>query len=252
MSRIVKHKLDLDYSKVEGFFSRRSQRINDTGPLSVTMYQTEEIARLRDEYEKSVILPRLMITSETKVLDIGCGTGRWGKALFSTVSTYLGIDFSQAYIDSGLETVRNAGLDPARFSFQTLEATALAPKLLLHSGPFDLIIVAGLTAFLNDKDVIALFFKIAELASPRAVVYVREPVGISQRLTLVEHPSEQLQDHYNVIYRTRAEVLEYLHVCLISNGFSISSEFPLFPSNSQIQSTQTETEQQVFILRNFD
>lgn len=249
MKRVYNEKQTLDYLKVEGFFSRRSQRIDETGPLSVTMYQTEEAARRRDEHEKAVVLPLIHVDPQTRVLDIACGTGRWGQALFPVVASYLGIDFSEVYVEAGRRAVREAGLDADRFAFQKLEATALAAGKLLHSGPFDLVIIAGLTAFLNDDDVERLFAKVADLLAPGGVLYFREPLGVSQRLTLIEYPSEQLQDQYNAIYRTEAEIIKALDGAFLSRGAVLEVNMPLFPENLQSSETSGETEQRIFVLR---
>ena len=248
MTRVFNDRLTLDYDKVRSFFERRSSLIEKTGPLSVTMYQTEEAARKRDAHEKAVVLPLLPITADTRVLDIGCGTGRWAVALAPHVASYLGTDFSEVYVDAARRAVQGRDGE-ARTAFQVLDARALARDALVISPPFDLIIMAGLTAFLNDDDVITLFETVANLAAPGAAIYFREPLATRERLTLVEHPSEALEDAYNVIYRTEEQIAELMTDALLAPGTTLVADAPLFPPDLHAPQTRGETEQRIIIFQ---
>lgn len=249
MTRVFNQRLDLDYEKVKGFFERRSGRIGETGLLSVTMYQTEEAAQRRDAHEKAVALPFLPVNETTRVLDIGCGTGRWAAALAPHVASYLGTDFSEVYVRAAEAAIALNSQGAEKAAFQVLDARALSSATLAHAPPFDVIIMAGLTAFLNDEDVAALFAAVAQLAAPNAVVYFREPLATNERLTLVEHPSEALEDAYNVIYRTEAELKALMKGSLLVDRSAIIAETALFPPDLRAPETRGETDQRIIIIR---
>jgi len=248
MSRIYGECRSLDYSKVEKFFRDRSGKIAETGPLSVTMYQTEEVAKLRDRHEKAAVAPLLRAGPGARVLDIGCGTGRWGTFLSEVVGSYLGVDFCDAYIQVGQALFAERKLDPNRFRFQQLRATDVSADTLSFSPPFDLLIIAGLVAFLNDADARSLFDTVSSLSSVGATIYLREPVAIDQRLTLLDFPSEQLQQSYSAVYRTDAE-MRSLFSPLVAAGAVLEAEFILFPPDMLSLATRQETNQRVYILR---
>lgn len=71
--------------------------------------------------------------------------------------------------------------------------------------PFNRLIAAGILIYLNDSDVEALFRLFPEILTPDAIVYIREPVGIQERLTLKDFFSEELNHDYHTIYRMEEE-----------------------------------------------
>ena len=248
MSRIYGEKAELDYAAVEAFFDARSKKIAETGPLSVTMYQTEDVARSRDAHEKAKVAPFLELTPSMRALDIGCGTGRWGVYLSQHIRSYLGIDFCPPYIEAGNDTFRTMDLDPSRFHFQVLRATEVAAERLEQSPPFDLIIIAGVLAFLNDDDADRLFEKLPSLAAPGARIYLREPMATDKRLTLLSFPSEQLNQDYSAVYRTHDEMLALMSP-LVAAGAELTVSLDLFSEDSSSASSKPETAQRIYILR---
>ena len=248
MSRVYGERKPLDYLKVKKFFDDRSAKIEETGRLSVTMYQSEEVAQLRDAHEKTVILPLLQAGPSTRALDIGCGTGRWGMSLSDIVGSYLGVDFCQAYIDAGQAMFASKHLDPAKFVFQRLPANEVSAETLAFSPPFDLVIIAGLLAFLNDDDVYSIFRALPDIMSDDATIYLREPLATDQRLTLLDFPSDQLAQDYNVIYRTDEE-MQALFAPLVGAGAELISNFSLYPPDMLSPATRSETSQRAYIFR---
>lgn len=245
MSRIFDLKENLDYQKVKDFFTRRSQKIDEVGLLSVTMYQDEELARQRDIYEKDTILPYLNMQPHYRVLDVGCGTGRWGLFLAEKVAAYLGTDFCETYVQAAQSLFDKAGYNNKTHCFQHLGATELSAEKLSISPPFDLIIIAGLMSFLNDEDTAALLQKVASFSKQGTHIYIREPMGIERRLTLKEHFSEELQEYYHAIYRTPEEYELIFKEIFYPLGFQLNNSSALYPP---ALCNRQETQQHFFIL----
>jgi 2-polyprenyl-3-methyl-5-hydroxy-6-metoxy-1,4-benzoquinol methylase len=244
MSRIVERREKLDYGRVREFFARRSGRIKELGLLSVTMYQDEDLARKRDAYEKETVLPHFGMLDRSRVLDIGCGTGRWGDALGTKVAGYLGTDFCKAYVEAAQARFVSAGMPEATHSFQQLAAQQVSAATLAISPPFDIVIIAGLMTFLNDEDVIALLSTIHQLTREGSLIYIREPIGVEHRLTLKEHFSEELGEYYHAIYRKVAEYESFFREAL--PGFTIIVSRALFPDEL---CNRKETAQHIFFMR---
>jgi cyclopropane fatty-acyl-phospholipid synthase-like methyltransferase len=243
MSRILGERTPLDYDQIESFFERRSARIAELGLLRATMYQDEDLASRRDAHEKESILPLLGLSASARVLDIGCGVGRWADAVAPQVAAYLGTDLCESYVAAGTAKFAAAGLPPTTHRFQRLRAQDLSASGLALPGPFDVVIIAGLMVFLNDEDVAALLATIRELA-PQGTLYIREPVGLETRLTLKNHFSEELGDYYGAIYRTVAEYHSLFAQSLAPCEIPLSRG--LFPPEL---CNRKETAQHVFLIQ---
>jgi SAM-dependent methyltransferase len=243
-SRVIGAPVALDYEKVRGFFTRRSARIPELGPLQVTMYQEEELARQRDMHEKRTLLPVLAVNRHSRILDIGCGVGRWADDLAPLAAAYLGTDFCEAYVSVTRQKLAAAGLPPTTHSCQQIAAQDISAPALAVAPPFDLVVIAGLLMYLNDDDVRRVLSTIPALTDRRAVIYVREPVGVRCRLTLRSDFSIELGDYYNAVYRSVPEYESLFHECL--GAFETALAKPLFSGDL---CNRQETAQHVFVLK---
>lgn len=245
-SRIAARVEEIDYGSTLRFFQERALKATDVGPLSVTMYQDKqpELAAARDRYEKEKVTPLLGLHPAMRVLDIGSGSGRWGLFLCDHVGAYLGVDFSEGLVAIAEAEMRGRGARP-EFRFQTLAAYDIAPEKLALPPPFQLFIIAGLMTYLNDADCRQMLTHLTNLAAETARVYIREPMGVADRLTLKEHYSDELQSEYNAIYRTRAEYGDLLEGSLLRAGFRFRVDEDLYDT---ALSNRAETRQRILIL----
>ncbi|MFO0982167.1 MAG: class I SAM-dependent methyltransferase [Planctomycetota bacterium] len=211
------------------------------------MYQDQNpaLAEQRDAVERETVLRLLALRQPVRVLDVGCGVGRWALHLAPHVASYLGIDFSAALITIARERV--LGLwQPERFTFQELPAAALGTAPLHVPPPFDLVIVAGVLVYVNDADCVRVLSAIAELCERDATVYVREPVAREQRLTLDQFFSSELRARYSAVYRTRAQYDALFAPTLASRRFTLAHAGDLFGDDL---GNRAETRQQIFLWR---
>jgi cyclopropane fatty-acyl-phospholipid synthase-like methyltransferase len=236
--RYTNSKHAINYADTLEFFEARGRQARPDAPQTATMYQDRELAERRDACEKETVLPLLSLRGGEKVLDLGCGYGRWAQVLAGTVGSYLGIDFSAEL----LRLAEKAA--PTGCVFQRSAAQDVTPSSLVVKPPFDLFICAGILIYLNDADVARLSRAIASMAAPRATVYLREPMGVAGRLTLDRFPSAELKQDYSAIYRTPAECHELFGEPLRAAGFKLSVERPLYPPEL---CNRKETEQQIQI-----
>ena len=227
--RLKKKISDIDYHNTQKFFAKRAEKyekkFKDSVPYSVTMYQDDhpELVMKRNEAETATILPLLRLDANSKVLDIACGIGRWSDAIRTPIREYCGLDFSEELI----EIARNA--QAGNRCFLTGSANAVESVLNSHhKGKYDRILIVGLLMYLNDQDVCDVLAQVERVAEEHAVICVREPVGIEDRLTLNDIFSEELNDHYSAIYRTRDELMSAFTQYLLCRGFTISREAFMF------------------------
>jgi SAM-dependent methyltransferase len=227
---------DISYEATLAFFESRGRTAEASAPQTATMYQDKTLAERRDACERETVLARLQLRGDERVLDIGCGYGRWAEVLAGRVGEYVGVDFS-----GELLKLAEARAWP-KCRFQRLAAQDIAPELF-PGARFDLFICSGILIYLNDADVSRLATGIAAMAAPGAQVYLREPMAITGgRLTLDRFPSAELQTEYSAVYRTPEQCHALFGGPLRQAGFTCVVEQPLYPPEL---CNRRETEQQI-------
>ncbi|MBP2167133.1 ubiquinone/menaquinone biosynthesis C-methylase UbiE [Erwinia toletana] len=209
--RISSVAVDIDYQSTQRFFEARGNAEYDN-PLSATMYQDQnpDLVSQRDSTEKKLLLEHLAQNMPSRVLELGCGIGRWSWffAAQEKKITYLGIDFSSSLIEQAKKLAKENVAHESHF--QVMSVTEMNDESLLLTPPFDLIIISGLMLYLNDVDCQSVLRNAARLCTPGGSIYIREPLAVSDRLTLKEFYSEELKDNYSAIYRSTNEMDEMI------------------------------------------
>lgn len=242
--RIKEQITDIDYEQTKRFFTKRAEKYRENNPYSVTMYQDNhpELVKERNKVEIEKLCPKLHLSDHSKILDIACGIGRWADAVEVGIDEYCGIDFSGELIE-----IANKRNKKPNFSFFE-GAIREIDKILLENdkGKYNTVLMVGILMYLNDDDLLQTLQATERVCEEHAILCIREPMGISARLTLKDFFSEELQDNYNAIYRTREEILRFLQAAFLEKGFSIKEEGFLFDEDAL--NNRKETAQYYYIL----
>jgi cyclopropane fatty-acyl-phospholipid synthase-like methyltransferase len=241
-TRTTGTRVDLDYAATRAFFDARAGRADGPCPWTATMYQdtTPELAAARDRCEKERVLPLLRLHSAARVLDVGCGVGRWAVSIAPRVATYHGVDFSEGLLEQArLICAETPGAEHALFT------RCDAQDVGQLEGGYDRIVLAGILAYLNDDDARRCLEGVAAVASPDAIVYLREPMGVGARLTLDRHWSDDLEADYSAIYRTVSEYRDLLDLTLAPAGLHLQAIGDLYPPELD---NRSETRQRIIVL----
>jgi SAM-dependent methyltransferase len=245
-SRVLGNTVELNKSSLLDFFDSRAERAYGPNPLTSILYQDNnpELAKMRDKYEREFISPKLNLNENSRVIDIGCGIGRWADNLLDTINKYHGIDFSEKLILAAQD--RFAGND--NITFQTLAAQDVRRETLpSYNNEFDVAIISGVIIYLNDYDVECLLSNIINIASNNFTLYIREPFALQQRLTLDNFYSSELGCSYSAIYRTKVEFEIMLNNTLLNSGFHISKHATLYADDNL--NNRAETKQFYYIIK---
>lgn len=224
--RIKEQITDIDYGETKKFFTKRAEKYRENNPYSVTMYQDNhpELVKERNRVEVEKLCPKLCLSENSRVLDVACGIGRWADAMDMKIDEYCGIDFSGELID-----IANKRNKKANFSFCEGAISEIDKVLLKNEkGKYNTVLMVGILMYLNDNDLLQTLQAVEKACEEHAIICIREPVGITERLTLKDFFSEELQDNYNAIYRTREELLEFFEKALLEKSFSIKEQGFLF------------------------
>ena len=242
--RITEEIVDIDYYETKRFFEKRADKFSADNPYSVTMYQdhNKELVRERNRKETEKLLPLLKLRADSRVLDVACGIGRWADAMPDYIEEYCGVDFSGELVEIARQ--RN-GRDNFHFyegAADKIEQTVLTAR----SEVYDRILMVGILMYLNDRELVDTLVQIERISQRHTVICIREPIGISKRLTLKDFFSEELQDNYNAIYRTRQELRKLIDTAFLQKGFIVSQEGFLFDEDAL--NNRKETAQYFYIL----
>jgi 2-polyprenyl-3-methyl-5-hydroxy-6-metoxy-1,4-benzoquinol methylase len=96
-TRIYGSKTDLDRNKVHEFWNNRL--IEGQSLASVMLRQKDDDqAKARNEQEKIMLYRLLGEQKNLRIVDVGCGLGRWADNLGDRIERYHGIDGSVSFI----------------------------------------------------------------------------------------------------------------------------------------------------------
>lgn len=245
-SRVAKDKISINYQSTLAFFDTRGKQ-QYQNPLSATMYQDNEpeLVAARDVAEKALLADKFSLLTTGKVLDLGCGLGRWGWFFAEKKPdvAYLGIDFSASLIEKAIDIACEK--NGHNLNYQVMSVTAIEKEKLLLTPPYELLIISGTLLYLNDADCVSVLEMASALCAKGGQVYIREPLGMSERLTLNNHYSQELDANYSAIYRSRDEMQRMIESSFVSDEYSIAEQGFLFPDALE---KRKETRQCFYIL----
>jgi cyclopropane fatty-acyl-phospholipid synthase-like methyltransferase len=233
----------IEKDSVARFFRERAQKVEAVGAMRAVIYQDKhpDLAEKRDAAEKARLLPLLQLDGNQRTLDVGCGTGRWTPDLAANSAHYHGIDFSVELVEHALA----AHPETEKLHFSVAPAENYSLTSLHESQPFDRILCCGVMIYLNDEDVENAFRCMASSTANKARIVLREPVGISERLTIKEHFSDELEQNYNAIYRTQRELKSLMRSSLFTSGFRLIAKGDVYEAQLN---NRAETIQRWFVL----
>lgn len=237
--RIYKKNIKINKESTLDFFKKRAERYSSEKEYSSILYQDNnpKLAIDRDLHEKSTILPRLLVDKESRVLDVGCGIGRWGDSLCEIVGTYLGVDFSEELINIAKDRLKKH----KNMSFLTLDAKDISTSSLNLEEKFTHIIISGLLLYMNDDECEMFFSNLTLLISNNCRIYIREPLSEVDRLSLDSFHSKELDAEYSAIYGTLSEIEVIVSNFVLKNDFKIEIPLePLYRSDELLNRKETQ------------
>lgn len=203
MARLYGEKENIDKNYVKDFFDKRAEKQVES-LMTITSFQDKENLDKRQEEESKIVFENIDLTGK-KILEIGCGIGRWAEVFHDKCDTYLGLDFAENLIEIAKENYNYENC-----YFQVMSAVDIKIEELLVKPPFDVIFIAGVLVFLNDDDIPQMIEEINELVSDEKTIYIRETISVMDtRLTLKDFYSESLETDYSAIYRTKDELMDF-------------------------------------------
>jgi predicted TPR repeat methyltransferase len=203
MARLYGEKENINVDSVKDFFDKRAEKKVDN-LMIITSFQEDENLNKRQEEESEILLDNIEF-KDKKIIEIGCGLGRWANFFHDKCDTYFGIDYSKNLIK-----LANENYNFNNCYFQEMSAFDIDIDKLIVKPPFDIIFITGLLIYLNDEDITSMIKEINKIASDNKIIYIRETISkLDSRLTLKDFYSDDLEVNYNAIYRTEDELMSF-------------------------------------------
>ncbi|MBY6916660.1 class I SAM-dependent methyltransferase [Clostridium botulinum] len=134
----------------------------------------------------------LKFNKSMKVLELGCGAGRFAYSIAPYVDKYVGIDYSLEGIQIAKEVCENAAIDNVDF----IQASIIDFD---YSEKFDVIYFGGVIQYLNDEDIKKTLTNLKNFIKEDTIIIDRSSVRNN-----VRHIADSIL--YYCIYRTPREI----------------------------------------------
>ncbi len=234
-TRVYADKIEIDNNSTKEFWENRANNINNLQTVLLGSDKTGIEQNTRNEHEKLIVESVVKQIQNPRILDIGCGIGRWAENLINQFDSYTGVDFSEGFINFASEKFANY----SNIKFYNNSILNLDKEIL--DSKFNFIICTGVLMYVNDSNIFDIF-KAFRRVTPE-YVYIQESISLMDvRLTLNQFESKDLKTNYNAIYRTKQEYEEYFK----TNKFDIIKTDLLLDNKS---GAREETNAQYWILK---
>lgn len=238
-TRIYADKIEIDNNSTKEFWENRANNINNLQTVLLGSDKTGIEQNTRNEHEKLIVESVVKQIQNPRILDIGCGIGRWAENLINQFDSYTGVDFSEGFINFASEKFANY----SNIKFYNNSILNLDKEIL--DSKFNFIICTGVLMYVNDTNLSKFFKTLKQMTNTCNIqnIYIQESISIMEnRLTLNQFESKDLKTNYNAIYRTKQEYEEYFK----TNKFDIIKTDLLLDNKS---GAREETNAQYWILK---
>ena len=238
-TRIYADKIEIDNNSTKEFWENRANNINNLQTVLLGSDKTGIEQNTRNEHEKLIVESVVKQIQNPRILDIGCGIGRWAENLINQFDSYTGVDFSEGFINFASEKFANY----SNIKFYNNSILNLDKEIL--DSKFNFIICTGVLMYVNDTNLSKFFKTLKQMTNTCNIqnIYIQESISIMEnRLTLNQFESKDLKTNYNAIYRTKQEYEAYFK----TNKFDIIKTDLLLDNKS---GAREETNAQYWILK---
>ncbi|MCG7408759.1 class I SAM-dependent methyltransferase [Paenibacillus sp. ACRRX] len=249
MNRIYNEHVDIDHESLQDFYRKRAVEkvsIDVDAPVVLCGDKDKSKIEIWTSFEIEHRLPLLCLDSNSRVLEVGCGTGRISKYITSVADTYVGVDYVEEFIELIQSREDIEKKDTTYFIHSSIQ------ELMNNEDDFPIeekfnrfIISGGVLMYINDDEVKTALNSLVGRFDEECIIYLSEPIALKERLTLNKFYSENLESEYSAIYRTEKQYNDIFEV-LYKEGFELKVSEEFFYDDIK---AQNETKQWIFILQ---
>ena len=169
-TRVYTDKIEIDNNSTKEFWENRANNINNLQTVLLGSDKTGIEQNTRNEHEKLIVESVIKQIQNPKILDIGCGIGRWAENLINQFDYYVGVDFSEGFINFASEKFANY----SNIKFYNNSILNLDKEIL--NSKFNFIICTGVLMYINDSNIFDIL-KAFRRVTPE-YVYIQESISL--------------------------------------------------------------------------
>ena len=210
---------EIDYAKIRYFWNRRAGKAGKMDSRSITFFCEEpEALAFRDRREKRIFEERVSLTGGEKILEVGCGSGRWTAFLAPRCRRLVSFDFAEDLVKVNREASGEEGIENVEFVVSDLLELDLPEK------DFDLAVCFGVSHYIKDGDLVGAYRNLSRHLRAGGRLLSKEPIAVAERIEIVDEYDEFLGCRYTCLYRPRGE----LETAIQEAGFAKEWGLPVY------------------------
>jgi len=193
--------MNLDKINIKEFWAAQAKKTDITAESISNLEENQEFLEKKILLEQKKILPivKSCLSKESKVLDLGSGTGQWAYRFSPLAESITLVEFSEEMMSLAK---RNAKDKADNFKFILCEA-----QDFLSDELYELIWISGLLIYLTDQELARLIKNCKKMLSSDGCLILRDGTGLKERHEINNQFSEALGHNYSAIYRTAEEYI---------------------------------------------
>ena len=149
-TRVYDEKIDINTEDAKKFWTNKGREHLSLKSVLLGVDKAEDAQKKRNEKESGILSSVVSNLPELRILDIGCGIGRWAENFKDNLDFYTGIDYSKGFI----EYAKNRFEGYKNINFLELSICDI-DKLNLKE-KYNLIICTGVLMYINDSDIMRI------------------------------------------------------------------------------------------------
>ena len=187
-------KSQLNYQKVKDFWDKSAECSTYADDIQTGMLSTNKHAAYYRKHQEEAHFEKLIkLNKNMKILEVGCGTGRWAFYFAERVKKVVAIDLS----DKMIEIARKKQKDS---STKNVEFHCLSAMDFEADEKFDFVYFSGVLQYIGDQDIERILARLPEWMNRDGLCLSRDTLSLQNRFSMTED--------YPVIYRTKKEYEE--------------------------------------------
>lgn len=212
----------IDSEAVRHFWEQRAKSYEGQDLVNLSNLEADaELAKYKHERELDVLRKYVRPCADQKMLDLGAGHGAWSAVFAPHVHYVTAVEYA-----TGMAAAARCYLELQ--GIENVQVVCAAAQDFESKEKFDLVLLSGLTIYLNEVELDKLLSKLSGYTTKNARVVLRDGTGKTETFSINNRFSNELQANYSAFYRTAEQYIEKF----AQFGFAIKQHQNMFPEGS--------------------